>query len=144
MGDIFGQIWNNPTVELVRNLLVLFGIVLHFALVFWTARDASRRGAMSLFWGVAILIFGVPGWLIYLVVRPPELAADVRERDLEIRAKEIELQKELESCPGCLQPVEKDFLICPYCMKKLRNPCIECSKPLKLKWNVCPYCKVKQ
>jgi len=99
---------------------------------------------MSLFWGVAILIFSVPGWLIYLVLRPPELSADARERDLEIRARELELQRDLESCPACFQPAEKDFLICPYCMKKLRKSCTACDKALKLNWGVCPYCKVKQ
>lgn len=144
MGDVFGDLWANPAVVLTRNLLILFYIVFHFALTFWTIRDASRRGAMSGFWGVAVLIFGLAGWAIYQVVRPPELAADIRERDLEIRAKEIMLQRDLEICPACYKPVEKDFLICPYCMKKLRNSCTECQKPLKLNWGVCPYCKVKQ
>jgi predicted amidophosphoribosyltransferase len=40
--------------------------------------------------------------------------------------------------------VEKDFLLCPYCMKKLRKPCIECGNALRLNWGVCPYCKTKQ
>ena len=115
------------------------------ALVFWTCRDANRRGAMGWFWALVVAALPVrPGWIIYLVVRPPEYVDDARERELEIRAKEAALARDYETCPACLKPVEKDFLICPYCMKKLRKPCIECGKALKLNWSVCPYCKTKQ
>ncbi|MRR12553.1 zinc ribbon domain-containing protein [bacterium] len=144
MGDVFGQIMSNPLVVLVRNLCVLFWVVFHFAISFWTYRDADRRGAMGWFWALTVFIFDIAGWAIYLVVRPPEYAADARERDLEIRAKEVSLQRDLETCPACFKPVEKDYLICPSCMKKLRKPCTECGKALKLSWNVCPYCKTKQ
>lgn len=144
MGDIFGELLSNPAVVLVRNLCILFWVVFHFALSFWTMRDADRRGAMGWFWGITVFLFDLAGWAIYMVARPPEFAADARERDLEIRAKEVALQRDLETCPACYRPVEKDFLICPHCMKKLRKPCIECEKPLKLSWNVCPYCKTKQ
>jgi RNA polymerase subunit RPABC4/transcription elongation factor Spt4 len=144
MGDLLDPILNSPAFGLARNLCILFFIVLTIALVFWTYRDAKSRGAMGWFWALVVLVFNIFGWLIYLVVRPPELEADARERDLEIRAKEISLQRDLESCPACYKPVEKDFLICPYCMKKLKKACIECEKPLKLNWNVCPYCRTKQ
>ncbi len=144
MGDLLNPILNSQEFHLAKNLCILFFIVLTVALVFWTYRDAQRRGAMGWFWALVALVFNVFGWLIYLVVRPPELAADARERDLEIRAKEISLQRDLESCPACYKPVEKDFLICPYCMKKLKKSCIECERPLKLNWNVCPYCRTKQ
>jgi hypothetical protein len=144
MGDIFKEILANPTVVLMRNLCFLFWFIFHFALTFWTYRDAYRRGGMAWFWGLVVLIFDLAGWAIYMVVRAPEYADDARERELEIRAKEVALQRDLETCPACYKPVEKDFLICPYCMKKLRKPCIECGKALKLNWNVCPYCKTKQ
>ena len=144
MGELFAPILSNPLFGLTRNLCTLFFIVLHFALVFWTYRDANQRGAMGWFWSLAAFIFPLAGWLVYLVVRPPELADDARERDLEIRAKEVSLARDYESCPACYKPVEKEYLICPYCMKKLRKPCAECGKALKLPWSVCPYCKTKQ
>lgn len=131
-------------IRLATQLCWLFFFVFTGALVFWTWRDAYRRGAMAWFWGLVVAIFNVVGWVIYIIVRPPEYAADARERDLEIRAKEVSLQRDLETCPACLKPVEKDFLICPYCMKKLRKGCVECGKALKLNWTVCPYCKTKQ
>ena len=148
MNDLFGEILdpilNSPAVSLATNLCLLFFVVLSVALIFWTWRDAERRGAMPWFWALVALLFNVFGWMIYMVVRPPEYAEDARERELEIRAREAELQREAATCPACFKPIEPDFLICPSCMKKLRKECISCNKPLKLDWQVCPYCKTKQ
>lgn len=131
-------------IELVTRLCSVFGLVLLFAIAFWTFRDANRRGALGWFWGIlTIITFGV-GWIVYLIVRPPMTLEDRREQELEIRAREASLSRDYESCPSCFKPVERDFLICPSCMKKLRKPCIECGKALKLNWGVCPYCKTKQ
>ncbi|MFA5843277.1 MAG: zinc ribbon domain-containing protein [Coriobacteriia bacterium] len=144
MAELFKPILQSPVFLLTRQLCTLFYVVFSVALVFWTWRDARRRGAMGWFWGLTVLMFNLPGWAIYLMVRPPEYLEDAQERDLEIRTKEFSLQRDMETCPACLKPVEKDFLICPYCMKKLRKPCVECGHALKLTWGVCPYCKTKQ
>jgi hypothetical protein len=144
MGELLDPIFQSAEFILARQLCVLFFLVFHLALTFWTYRDADQRGAMGWFWAIVVLIFSVFGWAIYMVVRPPEYKADTRERELEIRAKELSLQKDLEQCPACYKPVDSEFLICPYCMKKLRKSCVECGKALKLNWNVCPYCKTKQ
>lgn len=144
MGDILLPITSSGEFKLITQLCTLFFFVFHFALTFWAYRDANQRGAMAWFWALTVFLFNIAGWAIYLVVRPSEYAADARERELEIRAKEVALQRDLETCPACYKPVEPDFLICPSCMKKLRKPCTECEKPLKLAWNVCPYCKTKQ
>ena len=133
-----------PGILLVRNLSLLFFVVLHVALGFWTWRDAQRRDAMPWFWALVSLLFPVAGWLIYLVVRPPETREDARERELEIRSREAELTRDNPVCPACFKPVDKDFLICPSCMKKLKKECTNCDKALRLDWSVCPYCKTKQ
>mgnify|MGYP000154623239 FL=1 len=142
LGELLAPI--KPALDLATNLCMLFFVVFSVALVFWTWRDAERRGAMPWFWALVVLLFNVFGWAIYMMVRPPESALDARERDLEIRAKEVELLKEGQTCPACYQPVEPDYLICPSCMKKLRKECVECGRALKLDWQVCPYCKTKQ
>jgi RNA polymerase subunit RPABC4/transcription elongation factor Spt4 len=144
MSSLLDPIVSNPLFSLVKNLLMLFFVVLYFAVIFWTWRDANRRGAMGWFWGLVCAVFPFVGWMVYLVVRPPETTDDARERELEIRARESQLARDYDTCPSCFKPVEKDFLICPYCMKKLRKPCIECVKALRLNWQVCPYCKTKQ
>jgi hypothetical protein len=144
MGELLKPILNSAEFRLGSQLCIVFFVVFTFALIFWTWRDADRRGAMPWFWGVVVAIFNVLGWLIYMVVRPPEFAADARERELEIQAREAELAREGATCPSCLKPVEPDYLICPYCMKKLRKQCSTCGKALKMSWAVCPYCKTKQ
>lgn len=142
--DVFGPIISHPLFVLAKQLCALFYVVFTLALVFWTWRDADRRGGMAWFWSLAVLTFNVPGWLVYTLVRPPEYADDVRERQLEIRSKELSLQRDSDICPSCQRPVDKDFLICPYCMKKLRKSCVECGKALRMNWGVCPYCRTKQ
>ncbi len=144
MGDLLKPILDSAEFKLGSQLCLVFFVVFTFALIFWTWRDADRRGAMPWFWAVVVGIFNILGWAIYMVVRPPEYAADARERELEIQAREAELARESATCPSCLKPVEADFLICPYCMKKLRKECTNCGKALKMSWAVCPYCKTKQ
>jgi predicted amidophosphoribosyltransferase len=39
--------------------------------------------------------------------------------------------------------VEKDFLRCPNCMRKLKDPCIACGRPLDPTWKVCPFCEAE-
>ncbi len=143
-GEILQPILDNAAVRMVSNLCLLFFAVFSVALIFWTWRDAARRGAMPWFWALVVLIFNVFGWAIYMVVRPPEYAEDARERELEIRARETELLREGQTCPACFKPVDDDYLICPSCMKKLRKECTNCNRALKLDWQVCPYCKTKQ
>jgi hypothetical protein len=144
MNEIIAPIINAPAFKLGTQLCGLFFVVFSLALIFWTWRDADRRGALSWFWAIVVALFNLAGWAIYMVMRPPEYVDEIHERELEIQAKEAELSKEGARCPSCLKPVEGDFLICPYCMKKLKKSCISCGKPLKMAWAVCPYCKTKQ
>jgi RNA polymerase subunit RPABC4/transcription elongation factor Spt4 len=144
MEQILDPILQSPQFILARQLCTLFFIVFSIALIFWTWRDARKRGAMSWFWALVVLIFNLAGWAVYMVVRPPEYLDDVRERALEIRAKEASLKSQSDRCPACLRSVEQDFLVCPNCMKTLRKSCVECDRALEIKWNVCPYCKAKQ
>ena len=74
--DLLGPIFSNPAFILARNLSGLFAVVLYGAIVFWTYRDAERRGAMGWFWALVTLIFfpffPYPGLIIYLIARPAE------------------------------------------------------------------------
>ena len=48
----------------------------------------------------------------------------MRERELEIQAAEARLAElGYHLCPHCDFEVEKDFLRCPNCMRKLKDPC---------------------
>ena len=128
MDELLKPILTSAYFKLGYQLCGLFFIVFTVALIFWTWRDADRRGAISWFWAVVVLFFNVVGWAIYMVVRPPEFADDAHESELEIRAREAELRRGGAACPSCLKPIEPDYLICPYCMKKLKKPCVSCGK----------------
>jgi RNA polymerase subunit RPABC4/transcription elongation factor Spt4 len=144
MSDLLTPITSSAEFQFGWKLCAFFYVILTIALIFWTWRDADRRGGMAWFWAVVVLLFNVPGWIIYMVVRPPEYLDDAHERALEIRAAESRLSKDGATCPSCMKPVESDMLICPYCMKKLKKPCVKCGRALKMSWGVCPYCKTKQ
>jgi Double zinc ribbon len=139
---IFGI--TNDGLNLAVNLLLLFLVVLWLALIYWTHADAKRRIADPMLVGCATIaaIFPFVGTIVYMVVRPPEYLEDVHERELEIAAAEARLANAHEhACPYCEYPVERAFLRCPSCLRRLKEPCNTCSKPLDPRWKICPYCE---
>jgi Double zinc ribbon len=142
MFGVFGI--ENDGVNLAVNLLILFLVVVWLALVYWTYADARRRIADQMLVGCAALaaLFPFVGTIVYMIVRPPEYLDDVRERDLELRAAELRVaEAEYSACPYCDHHVERDFLRCPHCLRKLKDSCVNCGKPLDPHWPICPYCE---
>ncbi len=140
-------IWRNLIYGFVYGFIFIL-IVVWLAFVYWTYRDAKLRSesvVSAVFWALVVLVLNFLGLIIYLILRPPEFIDDVIERDLEIERMQILLDNSKQSnCPACRSLIKDDFLICPYCRKKLRNSCINCGKPLSLNWKVCPYCRTTQ
>lgn len=132
--------------SLVIDLLILFGVVLYGSLVYWTYADARRRivDPMLIGCATAASLFPFVGTIIYLILRPPEYLEDVHERELEVQAAEARLH-ELDSslCPHCDYPIERDFIRCPSCLRKLKERCSSCSRPLDRAWTICPYCETE-
>ncbi len=130
--------------NLAANLVILFLVVIWLALVYWTYADARRRIADPMLIGCATAasLFPFVGTIVYMIVRPPEYLEDVRERELEIQAAEARLaQLGYHLCPHCDAEVDKDFLRCPSCMRKLKDPCRTCGRPLDPGWKLCPFCE---
>ncbi|MDQ6777457.1 MAG: zinc ribbon domain-containing protein [Actinomycetota bacterium] len=137
---------SNSGVNTAINLLIVFLVVIWLALVYWTYADARRRIADPMLIGCATVasFFPFVGTIIYMIVRPPEYLDDVRERELEMQAAEARLaQLGYQLCPHCDYEVEKDFLRCPSCMRKLKDPCINCGRPLDPTWKICPFCEAE-
>jgi hypothetical protein len=137
---------HNNGINLAVELVILFLVVIWLALIFWTWADARRRIADPMLVGCATVasIFPYVGTIVYMIVRPPEYLDDVRERELEMQAAEARLAElGYHLCPHCDYEVEKDFLRCPHCMRKLKDPCPSCGKPLDPAWKVCPYCEAE-
>jgi hypothetical protein len=136
----------NDGLALAVNLLILFLVVIWLALVYWTYADARRRIADPLLVGCATAasLFPFVGSIVYAIVRPPEYLEDVRERELEIAAVEARLSSlDHIHCQYCGFEVEKAFLRCPSCLRRLKEPCGVCSKPLDPRWKICPYCEAE-
>jgi RNA polymerase subunit RPABC4/transcription elongation factor Spt4 len=135
---------SNNGVNLAINLLILFLAIVWLAMIYWTRADAKRRisDPVLVVCATAAALFPYVGTIIYMIVRPPEYLEDVRERDLEMAAAEARLaQLSYLACEQCGQEVERDFLLCPNCHSRLRDPCPRCRRPLEMTWGVCPYCE---
>lgn len=124
------------------TILVIYLAVIWVALAFWTYRDIRQRTRDPLVQTVAVLLvllFFLPGYWVYRIVRPAYTLADLYERSLaeEALLQELEDQK---SCPTCKVRVRDDYLVCPACRQQLKEPCRNCTKPLSYAWISCPYC----
>ena len=136
----------NDGLNLAVNLLLLFLVVIYVALIYWTWADARRRidDPMLVGCATAASLFPFIGTIVYLIVRPPEFLDDVRERELEMAAAEARLATlDQLQCPHCGFDVEKAFLRCPSCLRRLKEPCSVCGKPLDPRWKICPYCEAE-
>jgi hypothetical protein len=139
---IFGI--SNDGLNLVATLFLLMMVVLWLALIVYTYLDAKRRISDPFLVGCATVASFFPyiGTAVYAIVRPPEFLEDAHERELEIKAAELRVRQLREqSCPNCEYPVEKNYLRCPNCQRRLKDPCPTCSKPVDPRWELCPYCE---
>jgi double zinc ribbon protein len=139
---IFGI--SNDGLNLAATLFVLAIVVVWLALIVYTYLDAKRRIADPFLVACATIgsFFPYIGTAVYAIVRPPEFIEDAHERELEIRAAELRVRQLTEaSCPNCEYPIEKNYLRCPQCQRRLKDPCQSCGKPVDPRWSLCPYCE---
>ena len=139
---IFGI--SNDGLNLVVNLLILMLVVVWLALIVFTYLDARRRVSDPFLVACATVASFIPyiGTAVYAILRPPEFLEDAHERELEIKAAELRVrQLEESSCPQCEFPIERSYLRCPKCQRRLKNPCASCGKPVDPRWSLCPYCE---
>ncbi|HEY0391321.1 MAG TPA: zinc ribbon domain-containing protein [Solirubrobacterales bacterium] len=139
---IFGI--SNDGLNLAATLFILMIVVVWLALIVYTYFDAKRRIADPFLVACATIgsFFPYIGTAVYAIVRPPEFLEDAHERELEIRAAELKVRQLTEaSCPNCEYPVERNYLRCPKCEHRLKDPCPSCGKPVDPRWAICPYCE---
>jgi Double zinc ribbon len=139
---IFGI--TNDGLNLVATLFLMMLVVLWLALIVYTYLDARRRISDPFLVACATVASFFPyiGTAVYAIVRPPEFLEDAHERELEIKAAELRVRQLREqTCPSCEYPVEKNFLRCPNCQRRLKDPCPTCGKPVDPRWGLCPYCE---
>jgi RNA polymerase subunit RPABC4/transcription elongation factor Spt4 len=134
------------TIQAILALGGAYLVALWFVLIVWTYRDIearSRNVLTQVFSTLLVVLFWVPGALLYLILRPKESLDTAYQRSLE---EEYLLQdlEELPVCPSCERYVEDDFLLCPHCHTRLREACLACARLIDLRWSVCPYCAAPQ
>jgi len=131
--------------KLLFWLTLVAGVVftaLHGGAIVWTFRDMRARSRDVLALIVSVLMVAlIPlfGIVVYLMLRPRETLAEAYERSLEQEAL-LQTIEEPETCPGCGQRVKVDYVLCPTCHTRLKQPCSACGRPLHLHWTICPYC----
>ena len=119
-----------------------YSLALWFALVVWTYRDITTRSANAvthIFSTLVVVLFWIPGVVIYLLLRPRETLEAAFQRTVE---EEYLLQDldDIQTCPFCNRAVQDDFLYCPHCRSRLRSECPDCHRLVDLRWQACPYC----
>lgn len=131
--------------RIIQLFLALAGaylLALWFALVVWTYRDITSRSTNAftqIFSTLVVVLFFVPGALIYLVLRPRETLDEAFQRSME----EEYLLQDLDDyplCPACRRSVRDDFVYCPHCSIELRHACTNCHRLVDVRWEVCPFC----
>ena len=145
--DVFAAFGiDNDGLNTAVNVLILVLVVVWAALIFWTYADARRRidDPMLIACATAASLFPFVGTIVYTIVRPPEFLDDVRLRELEMQAAEARLhQLDYHLCPYCDYEISSEFLRCPSCQRKLKEPCTNCAKPLDPSWRLCPFCETE-
>jgi RNA polymerase subunit RPABC4/transcription elongation factor Spt4 len=133
---------SSPLWTLALYIVAFCFVVLWLALVFWTLKDARKRIDDPIIIGVAVLtslVLPFMGTVVYAILRPAEYLAEGRERELEMRAMEQELQI-MRACPSCGELIRPEYVACPACRRTLRASCPACERVQEPGWKLCPYC----
>lgn len=142
LSETVNKIIESPIWGLSFYVFLFCVVVLWLAMIIWTYKDARKRIDDLVIVGVAVLtslVLPYLGTLIYTILRPAEYLAEARERELEMRAMEQELQT-MRACPSCGELIKSDYVACPSCRRPLRAACPSCERVLEPTWKVCPYC----
>jgi RNA polymerase subunit RPABC4/transcription elongation factor Spt4 len=135
-----------PFVVMFAALFAAFLTAIWISVVIWTFRDirARSRDIFAQILGTLMVLlffpfFPLPGWILYMLLRPRETLSEIYERSLEEEALLQGIEERL-ACPGCNRRIEEEFMICPTCHTRLKKACPACGRLLHLRWNLCPYC----
>jgi hypothetical protein len=124
---------------------ILFGaylLVMWIAALVWTYRDVQARTRDPFTQNICLLlvvVFNLPGLLLYLVLRPRQTLIEMWDHQIEAEALLQEIQEQA-TCPACRRKIEADFVACPYCRSTLRTSCESCGRAVASTWVLCAYC----
>lgn len=128
--------------RIATSILGAFFASLWLALIVWTFRDMRARSRdifAQIMAALLVAVLNLPGYIVYLILRPRETLAEAYARSLEEEAL-LQTIEERPTCAGCHRNVKHDWQICPYCLTILKRQCKNCQYLMELTWNVCPRC----
>ncbi len=131
-----------PILQLFVAFFGAYLLAVWISFIVWTFRDVRSRTRdlfAQLLSVLLVVVFNLPGMLLYFLLRPRETLTEGYERELSEEALLQDIE-EKQACPVCHQRIQNDFLFCPNCHTKLRRQCETCHHINNLRWNICPFC----
>jgi uncharacterized Zn finger protein (UPF0148 family) len=125
----------------IGAVVIVIGLVFWIVVSSWIWIDADERTTskwMRIFY-LVIGIVPVLGWIIYLIIRPPETIDEIYWGDLERRYLKYEA-KDLGDCPKCGTQLYPGYVYCPNCGERIKRKCSSCGMYVDLEYKYCPYC----
>ncbi len=146
LGGAMSAFFSNAIVQLVLYGTFAYLILLWFAAAYWAFRDMHDRTENPVlpFLATGLIIMFLPfffplGIVVYRVIRPPERLGEVYERNLAEEALLAEVEA-VRTCKGCDRRVDPDWIICPWCRRRLNRVCPNCEKLVGMDWALCAWC----
>ncbi|HVX92537.1 MAG TPA: zinc ribbon domain-containing protein [Candidatus Dojkabacteria bacterium] len=136
----FDNIGNFPF-DLAAKIVLLFFVlfwVMVSGWVFLDARERSQSKGFQILSFIFVLVFNIPGLLIYMIIRPKATIQEQYWADLEKRYLLYETA-DLFDCPKCGYPLQPGFVNCPNCAEVVKIKC-ECGVNIDKYWKHCPFC----
>ena len=131
-----------PALQLLAAFFGAYFLAVWISLTIWSFRDIRARSRdlfVQILSVALVLVFNLPGLLLYFLLRPRETLAESYERELSEEALLQDIE-EKQVCHVCRQKTQPDFLFCPNCHTKLKRQCDHCHRVMSLRWTLCPYC----
>jgi hypothetical protein len=124
----------------ILSYIILYFAVLWLVCCLWVFKDiASRSHNPLVIVGVFlfVMIFNIPGLVIYMLIRPEKTMEEERALDLY---QVSQLDANITSCGECKSLLRKNYNHCTVCGANLHNYCEYCSKEINPIWSNCAYC----
>jgi RNA polymerase subunit RPABC4/transcription elongation factor Spt4 len=146
LGGAVNTFFANAVVQMVLYGTFFYLILLWLAAAYWAFRDMRDRTENPVlpFLATGLIILFLPfffplGVVVYRVVRPPERLGEVYERNLAEEALLAEVEA-VKTCKGCDRRVDPEWIICPWCRRRLNRVCPNCERLVGLDWSLCAWC----
>jgi RNA polymerase subunit RPABC4/transcription elongation factor Spt4 len=146
LGGAMSAFFSNAIVQLILYATFAYMILLWFAAAYWAFRDMRDRTENPVlpFLATGLIIMFLPfffplGIVVYRVIRPSERLGETYERNLAEEALLAEVEA-VRTCRGCDRRVDPEWIICPWCRRRLNRVCPNCERLVGMDWTLCAWC----